>query len=264
LLVGIDTRQTKPFLLEFSQSDVNYEWVTPMAEQFLSRLTEIESSIASLGETLKRMVTLLSALNEIKSEVRISTEQIMTAIQTIPQAQAQAGIQEKTIAAIRGDLATLGTSVNSTLESFRQEIQAMVQNMPAPAATPSPAPAPKPAPAPAPVPAPAPAQVAPAPVAAPVATGGSLSPHGSMGIAAQLEAIVAKLKMGCKAGAVLDQIASSKAEILKIVPSDPIMVKIDKWNGIVAAVPRRKELAARDILKIKKDLKKEIKRYQPA
>jgi len=237
-----------------------------MAEQFLSRLTEIESSIASLGETLKRMVTLLSALNEIKSEVRIATEQIMTAIQTIPQAQAQAGIQEKTITAIRGDLASLNTSVSSTLESFRQEIQTMVQNIPAPASAPITAPPtiPSPAPAPKPAPAPAPAQVAPAPVAAPIATGGSLSPHGSMRIAAQLEAIVATLKMGCKAGTVLDQMASSKAEIIKIIPSDPIMVKIDKWNGIVAAVPRRKELQARDILKIKKEMKKEIKHYQPA
>jgi hypothetical protein len=204
-----------------------------MAEQFLSRLTEIESSIASLGETLKRMVTLLSALNEIKSEVRIATEQIMTAIQTIPQAQAQAGIQEKTIVAIRGDLATLSTSVTSTLDSFRQEIQTMVQNIPAPPIAPVATPAPKPAPAPA----PPPVQVAPAPVEAPIAAGGSVSPHAGMQIAAQLEAMVA---------------------------SDPIMVKIDKWNGIVAAVPRRKELQARDILKIKKDMKKEIKRYQPA
>ncbi|MEE8181920.1 MAG: hypothetical protein V3T87_01245 [Candidatus Thorarchaeota archaeon] len=239
-----------------------------MAEQFLSRLTEIESSIASLGETLKRMVTLLSALNEIKSEVRIATEQIMTAIQTIPQAQAQAGIQEKTIAAIRGDLANLSTSVNSTLDSFRQEIQTMVQNISAPAPTiapaPTPPPAPAPKPAPIPAPAPAPVQVAPAQVVAPVATGGSVSPHAGMQIAAQLEAMIATLKMGCKSGAVLDQIASSKAEITKIVPSDPIMVKIDKWNGIVAAVPRRKELQARDILKIKKEIKKEIKRYQPA
>ncbi|MCK4484477.1 MAG: hypothetical protein KAU89_06610 [Candidatus Thorarchaeota archaeon] len=231
-----------------------------MAEQFLSRLAEIESSIASLGETLKRMVTLLSALNEIKSEVRIATEQIMTAIQTIPQAQAQAGIQEATLAAIRGDLASLNTSVTSSLESFRQEIQTMVQNIPAPASAPIIAPAPTPSPAPA----PAPAQVAPAPVEAPIATGGSVSPHASMQIAAQLEAMVATLKMGCKAGAVLDQMASSKAEIIKIVPSDPIMVKIDKWNGIVAAVPRRKELQARNILKIKKEMKKEIKRYQLA
>ncbi|MHA1588158.1 MAG: hypothetical protein ACTSV9_05205 [Candidatus Thorarchaeota archaeon] len=235
-----------------------------MAEQFLSRLTEIESSIASLGETLKRMVTLLSALNEIKSEVRIATEQIMTAIQTIPQAQAQAGIQEKTIAAIRGDLATLSTSVTSTLDSFRQEIQTMVQNIPAPVSAPPIAPVTTPAPKPAPAPAPPPVQVAPAPVEDPIAAGGSVSPHAGMQIAAQLEAMVATLKMGCKAGAVLDQFASSKAEITKIVPSDPIMVKIDKWNGVVAAVPRRKELQARDILKIKKEMKKEIKRYQPA
>ena len=237
-----------------------------MAEQFLSRLAEIESSIASLGETLKRMVTLLSALNEIKSEVRIATEQIMTAIQTIPQAQAQAASQEETLAAIRGDLASLNTSVDSTLKSFRQEIQTMIQNIPAPTPAPIIAPptTPSPAPAPMPAPTPAPAQVAPAPVEAPIAAGGSVSPHASMQIAAQLEAIVATLKMGCKAGTVLDQMASSKAEIIKIVPSDPIMVKIDKWNGIVAAVPRRKELQARNILKIKKEMKTEIKHYQPA
>ena len=235
-----------------------------MAEQFLSRLTEIESSIASLGETLKRMVTLLSALNEIKSEVRIATEQIMTGIQTIPQAQAQAGGHEELLVAIRGDLASLNTSVDSSLASFRQEIQKMVQNISAPAPAIAPAPTPSPTPAPKPAPAPAPAQVAPAPVEAPIATGGSVSPHAGMQIAAQLEAMVATLKMGCKSGTVLDQIASSKAEITKIVPSDPIMVKIDKWNGIVAAVPRRKELQARDIMKIKKEIKKEIKRYQPA
>jgi uncharacterized phage infection (PIP) family protein YhgE len=235
-----------------------------MAEQFLSRLTEIESSIASLGETLKRMVTILSTLNEIKSEVRIATEQIMTAIQTIPQAQAQAASQEEALAAIRGDLASLNTSIDSTLKSFRQEIQTMIQNIPAPAPAPIIAPATIPSPAPIPAPIPAPAQVAPASVEAPIAAGGSVSPHASMQIAAQLEAIVATLKMGCKAGTVLDQMASSKAEIIKIVPSDPIMVKIDKWNGVVAAVPRRKELQARDILKIKKEMKKEIKRYQPA
>ncbi len=140
----------------------------------------------------------------------------------------------------------------------------MVQNIPVPVPAPIIAPPTTPSPAPAPTPAPAPSQVAPAPVEAPIAAGGSVSPYASMQIAAQLEAIVATLKMGCKAGTVLDQIASSKAEIIKIVPSDPIMVKIDKWNGIVAAVPRRKELQARDILKIKKEMKKEIKRYQPA
>ena len=56
----------------------------------------------------------------------------------------------------------------------------------------------------------------------------------------------------------------SKEEIMKIVPSDPIMVKIDKWAGIVNTYSLRHELQAKDILKLKKDLKDEIPRYRPA
>ena len=51
---------------------------------------------------------------------------------------------------------------------------------------------------------------------------------------------------------------------MKIVPSDPIMVKMDRWIGTVSAYPKRHELQARDILKLKKDLKTEIPKYRPA
>jgi len=85
-----------------------------------------------------------------------------------------------------------------------------------------------------------------------------------MKVADQLELITKSLKMGCIAGDVLDTMTEVKAEIMKIVPSDPIMVKIDKWAGIVAAYPKRHELQARDILKLKKDLKAETPKYRPA
>jgi hypothetical protein len=39
---------------------------------------------------------------------------------------------------------------------------------------------------------------------------------------------------------------------------------MDKWAGVVSAYPKRKELQARDILKLKKDLKAEIPKYRPA
>ena len=66
------------------------------------------------------------------------------------------------------------------------------------------------------------------------------------------------------AGKVLDKMSEARAEIEKIVPSDPIMVKMDKWAGTVSNYPKRKELQARDILKIKKDIKVEIPKYRPA
>ena len=56
----------------------------------------------------------------------------------------------------------------------------------------------------------------------------------------------------------------AKVEIMKIVPSDPIMVKIDKWAGLVGNYSKRHELQAKDILKLKKDLREEIPKYRPA
>jgi hypothetical protein len=85
-----------------------------------------------------------------------------------------------------------------------------------------------------------------------------------MQIADQLDYVIKSLKMGCKAGAVLDVMAEAKAAITKIVPSDPIMVHIDRWAGVVSGYQKRKELQARDILKLKKEIKAEIPKYRPA
>jgi hypothetical protein len=85
-----------------------------------------------------------------------------------------------------------------------------------------------------------------------------------MQIAGHLNSIVKSLKMGCKAGPVLTTMEEAKESILKIVPSDPIMVAIDRWAGVVGGYQKRKELQARDILKLKKEIKAEIPKYQPA
>ena len=70
--------------------------------------------------------------------------------------------------------------------------------------------------------------------------------------------------MGCKAGDVLDKMAEVKATISKLVPSDPIMVHIDKWAGVVGGYQKRKEIQARDIIQLKKEIRAEIPKYRPA
>ena len=55
-----------------------------MAEQFLGRLTKIEESINQLGETLKRMITILGTVTEIKSEVRVTKDEIIAALGNQP------------------------------------------------------------------------------------------------------------------------------------------------------------------------------------
>ncbi|MHA1964030.1 MAG: hypothetical protein ACXACG_15565 [Candidatus Thorarchaeota archaeon] len=222
-----------------------------MAEQFLSRLTKIEESINQLGETLKRMITILGTVTEIKSEVRVAKEEIISALGNQAKDAPAPDNQEALASMVVQEVGAIRVFVQESMEKLRNEMIQIIENMPAPAA-PAPAPvAPAPAPAPAPTPA---ATVAPS----------SIPADRSMQIADNLDSIIKSLKMGCKAGAVLDTMAEAKAAITKIVPSDPIMVHIDRWAGVVGGYQKRKELQARDILKLKKEIKAEIPKYRPA
>jgi len=238
-----------------------------MAEQFLGRLTKIEESINQLGETLKRMITILGTVTEIKSEVRVAKDEIITALGKQGQAAPAADNQEALASMVVQEVGAVRVFVQEAVEKLRNEMLEIVKQIPAPAApapapvAPTPAPKPKPAAAPPPTPAPEPEPVpAPAPSVAP----SSVPADRAMQIADHLDSIVKSLKMGCKAGSVLDAMAVAKAAIEKIVPSDPIMVRIDQWAGIVGGYQKRKELQARDILKLKKEIKAEIPKYRPA
>lgn len=253
-----------------------------MAEQFLSRLGEIEKSIGSLGETLKRMITILGAVSEIKSELKVTKDEMMKGIKSLPQktvtkdeimeafkslpqpaptATTESTLSREEVAEIvQAEIETLRTSINESLSSLRDDFKTLIEEIP------------QPAPPVAPVAVPieetpvteapdTPIVVTPA-VEEPAAV--TISADRAMKVANQLETILGSLKMGCKAGDVLNQMNEAKAEIMKIVPSDPIMVKIDKWAGLIGGYQKRKELQARDILKLKKGLRAEIKKYQPA
>lgn len=225
-----------------------------MAEQFLSRLNQIESSIEGLGETLKRMITVLGAITEIKSEVTQTKAEILAAISelkaTTSEAPAVAPVTDELEATFKAELESLRTFVESSMESLLEEVSSAAESVPVQAAQPVAAPT-----------------AIPEPVASsppPVTTTSSLPADKAMKIAEQLTAILKFLKMGCKSEDVQDAMSDAKEEILKIVPSDPVMIRIDKWVGIVAAYPKRKELQARDILKLKKEIKAEIGSYSPA
>jgi hypothetical protein len=89
----------------------------------------------------------------------------------------------------------------------------------------------------------------------------SLPADRSMKIAHELTSVMNTLKMGCISGDVLDALSAAKDSIMSTVPSDPIMVKIDRWADLVGNYPKRNELQARDVIKLKKDLKDAISKY---
>jgi hypothetical protein len=227
-----------------------------MAEQFLSRLNQIEASIEGLGETLKRMITVLGAITEIKSEITQAKTEILSAMTEIkstaatPAPEQAAAISQEFESTFKAELENLRSFVESSMDSLMEEVSSAMASTPAPVAA---------------TPTAAASSATPDPAAsiAPTMTS-SLPADKSMKIADQLTSILKSLKMGCKSGDVQDTMAGAKDEILKIVPSDPVMIRIDKWVGVVAAYPKRKELQARDILKLKKEIKAEIEAYSPA
>ncbi|MFW9886575.1 MAG: hypothetical protein ACFFER_00220 [Candidatus Thorarchaeota archaeon] len=234
-----------------------------MAEQFLSRLQDIERAIAGLDDTLKRMVTILANMDEIRSDIRLTKDELLEAIKAVPAPSADTGGNLDHVAdLVKGQFDQIATFIGEALEAVKEdmvdamaEIQAIAP--PTVVATPPPTAAA------------APSATATEPEIlvtqpAPTPTTVTIPADKAMMIANELDNIVASLKMGCRAGDVIDQIDESKANILKFVESDPVMIKIDQWKGIVAAYPKRKELQARDILKIKKGIRAEIPKYRPA
>jgi hypothetical protein len=233
--------------------------VNTMAEQFLSRLMKIEESINQLGETLKRMITILGTVTEIKSEVRTAKDEIIAALGNQAQVAPAPDNQEDLANMVVQEVGAIRVFIQQSIENLRNEMLQIIQNMPVPEPVPvqvAPTPA-RSAPAPEPAPASRP-EPTPAPSAAP----SSLSADRSLQIAGHLDSIIKSLKMGCVAGDVLDALAESKAAIMKIVPSDPIMVHIDRWAGIVGGYQKRKEMQARDIIQLKKEIRAEASKYK--
>ncbi len=235
-----------------------------MAEQFLSRLNKIEESINQLGETLKRMITILGTVTEIKSEIRVAKDEILQAIANMPAPVAPPDNTDEFAKMVVQEVGNVRVFVQESMENFRNEMTAAMKEMVAGFAELSVTAAPAPvAPAPAPRASRAPAPEAPA-QEAPVYDSGSIPADRAMKVADQLEKILDSLKMGCVSGDVLEIMTDAKDEITKIVPSDPIMVKIDKWAGLVSSYPKRNELQARDVIKLKKEIKDEVPKYRPA
>ncbi|MFW9920436.1 MAG: hypothetical protein ACFFED_12610 [Candidatus Thorarchaeota archaeon] len=244
-----------------------------MAEEFLNRLNKLEEKIDGLGETLMRMITILGNVTEVKSDVRIAKEEILEEFKKMPKpVTAQPGVTKEEISEIisklpkaessgsgltseevsqivKGELAAILEPILESIQELQEGIHSKIDEIEVPE--------------PVIVTTEAPLHAMNEP-SVPVHPGGPLSADKGMKVADQLDNILSSLKMGCKAGDVLDVMTESKTEIMKIVPSDPIMVKIDKWAGLVNTYSSRHELQAKDILKLKKDLKDEIPKYRPA
>lgn len=252
-----------------------------MAEQFLSRLTELEKRIDALAQSLERMIGFMAAIPEMKDEIKASKDEILQALKASPSGETGNEKVEAMYTLVKGQFDELGGLIGSAVEVMKDEIMAAIIEVPAAvahrvSAVAAPAPtkkaAPPPArPAPAAEPIPEPTPVPPAPEPEIVVTPAPAAPEvvaipadRAMQVADQLEAILDSLKMGCRSKDVLGQMAASKENIAKIVPTDPIHVKLDKMMSLVSSYDRRKELQARDILKLKKELREEIPKYRPA
>jgi len=203
------------------------------------------------------MITILGTVTEIKSEIRVVKEEIIKAIGKLPKAApAQQDHSDELAKMVVQEVGAVRVFVQQSMETLRNEMIELLQDMISIVQVQQ-------------VAAPVAAPVAVAPARAPaqvyeeeeVSIPSTLPADRSMKIADELSAVMNSLKMGCVSGDVLEALTTAKDSIMSTVPSDPIMVKIDKWVGLVGNYPKRNELQARDVIKLKKDLKEEIARY---
>jgi hypothetical protein len=240
-----------------------------MAEEFLGRLNKLEDRLNQLDESLKRMITILGEVTEIKSDIRMAkdeiietiksqtpteptsqaTDELLQAVKTEIQGIQSGGASDESLQALKTTFEEFSGQVIQMFETLRVDLTAAMAVAPVPAAAVATAD-------------PVAGAASAEPIAGAPTRGVSLDKM--MIIADQLDGIVGSLRMGCKAGAVLDVMTESRDEILKIVSSDQITVRIDKWMGVVSSYPKRNELQAKDILKLKKEIKAEIPKYRPA
>ncbi len=244
-----------------------------MAEEFVNKMNKIEEKVDALGETLMRMITILGSVTELKSDIRMAKEELSEELKKMPTpAPATPGVTKEEISEmlaampkaesgggssisaeevsqiVKAELAGILDPILASIESLQESLQSKIDEIDIPEPI-----------------------VVTSDVGAstldnypPPSPGGSISPDRGMKVADELDNILGSLKMGCVAGDVLDVMNESKSAIMEIVLSDPIMVKIDKWAGLVSTYSKRHELQAKDILKLKKDLREEIPKYRPA
>ncbi len=247
-----------------------------MAEEFVNRLKQIEQKVDALGGTLKRMITILTSVTEMKSQLSVFKDEIINAVNSqtpfVPTTDTTeeitklvkeeiAAAEKRLRAEIEQQMATLKGEIANLFSEMTQNIQtAQVQQPFAPIEATAESPgAPEASAAP---------ESSQAPLApstdVPVPQTSSLPPDKSMKVADELDVILKSLRMGCKAGDVLETMAEAKMNITKFVSSDPIMIKIDKWVGLVSSYPKRNELKAKDVMSLKKEIRAEIAKYRPA
>ncbi|MHA2023643.1 MAG: hypothetical protein ACTSWQ_08285, partial [Candidatus Thorarchaeota archaeon] len=142
-----------------------------MAEQFLSRLNQIEDSINQLGETLKRMITILGSVTEMKSDIRVAKDEILQALANLPAsaptgAPAEDNTDEYAKMVVQ-EVGAVRVFVQEAVEAIKNDMRGLFSELDmkidAVAAAPPPEPV-APAPAPALTPEPEPVAAAPEPV----------------------------------------------------------------------------------------------------
>jgi len=89
-----------------------------LAEQFLSRLQDIEKTIAGLDDTLKRMVTILANMDEIRSDIRLTKDEILEAIKAVPASNSDSGGNLDHVAdLVKGQFDQIATFIGKALEA---------------------------------------------------------------------------------------------------------------------------------------------------
>ena len=216
-----------------------------MAEVFLQRLEHIENSIKDINDSMSRLVKLFSSFTEIKVDMEAFKNEIIERIERI---------ESKVASNVAGE----GTGISIDLSAFEEKFEALNQKLEAIEAKleeistsgvkPS-----------APVEG-APSEAETFAIPGSPTEGLAIPPDRAKPVVDILKGIIASMHFGVTSGELIDKMTEAKNDIMKYLPSDPVLVKIDQWVNMLMNTPKRNEVKAREIRLLKTEVNSEIER----
>ncbi len=216
-----------------------------MAEIFLKRLEHIETSIKDINDSMARLVKLFGAFTEIKVDMEAFKEEILARINEF---EAKVGASEGGGAA-SVDLA----GFEEKFDELAQKIDAIAEKVEEILSSGAKSAA-------------GAVEGAEGEKAETFAIPGSpteglaIPPDRAKPVVDILRGVIAAMKFGVTSGELTEKMENAKAEIIKYLPSDPVLVKIDQWINILMKTPKRNEVKTRDIRFLKTEVNSEIER----
>ncbi len=215
-----------------------------MAEVFLKRLEHIETSIKDINESMARLVKLFGTFTELKVDMNAFKDEILARIEELESKVASGEVQTS------GEGGSVDLSeVYEKIDNLAQKLESIEEKLGeilSSGAKPAPVEGAE--------------QTETFAIPGSPTEGLAIPPERAKPVVDILRGVIAAMKFGVTSGELMEKMEQAKTDIMKYLPSDPVLVKFDQWMNVLMKTPKRNEVKTRDIRFLKTEVNSEIER----